>query len=333
MRKRVTLTEVARLSGVSRQVVSAIVAPARGGSVRYSPETFGKVMKIVDAMGFRPNRTARNLVNNRHGNIGVLIREYGLVWGDTLRHILCEAHKFGQVVVLDYFPEDGSGLPSIIKEDAVDGLIIFEDIDVAVLSEVDHQGIPCVRVNTNIRNLPGTITFSEQSAMRIAVDLFVRKDRRDLAMLASSGDHYSQRLRKKGFLMAARSAGLSPPSTVFIDNAYSTHDYQSQLDEIRRLFRKRPGVNGVLLSEDRMAPALYKVAAELGKHIPKDLAVIGVNNSLTAVAVSPSLTSLYVNSEEVGLRAVQMLNELIDDLPNAGKPYKCEYDIVEREST
>ena len=333
MPKRLTLTEIAALSGVSRQVVSAVVNPDRCGTVRYSKQTSERVQAIVGRTGFRLNRTARNLVRNRHGCLGILIREYGLVWGDTLRHILAAAHDNGQVVVLDYLPDNPAEMPSIVKEDAVDGILLFEDIDGGVLAAVDRLGVPCVRINTNARTVPGAITFDELGAMRMAVDHFVARGRRTLAICVGSGGHYSQRLRKKGFQLAARAAGLAPVSTVFLDRSPAATQPRQQEYELERLLTKRPDIDAVVLTQDRMAPHFYRCAARLGRRIPGDIAVIGVNNSPVAQAVTPELTSLYVKSEEVGTRAVQMLNDQIRSGDGRGGHGTCAYHLIQRDST
>ncbi len=63
----VTLSDVARFVGVSAQSVSnALNNPAR-----VAPETRARILAAVEQLGYRPNRSARALRNQRSRLIGI----------------------------------------------------------------------------------------------------------------------------------------------------------------------------------------------------------------------------------------------------------------------
>ena len=67
----------------------------------------------------------------------------------------------------------------------------------------------------------------------------------------------------------------------------------------------------VLVSDDILAMALVKTALELHLHIPEDLSVISFNNSLFSKLSSPQLTSIDINSRQLGIEAAsQMINHI-----------------------
>ena len=66
--KRVTMTQVAALSGVSYQTVSRVV----NGLPDVADTTRERVLKVMSEVGYRPNATARQLVSQRSSVVGVV---------------------------------------------------------------------------------------------------------------------------------------------------------------------------------------------------------------------------------------------------------------------
>ena len=69
MKKRTTINDIAREAGVSRQTVSRAI----NGMGGISADTRERVLKTVDALGFRPNRLAQGMVNSQTHTIGLVI--------------------------------------------------------------------------------------------------------------------------------------------------------------------------------------------------------------------------------------------------------------------
>ena len=66
----VTMKDIARYSGVSRQTVSA----ALNGKPGVSPETRARILDICKSLGFQPNAMATALVRKRTRIIAVIVR-------------------------------------------------------------------------------------------------------------------------------------------------------------------------------------------------------------------------------------------------------------------
>jgi DNA-binding LacI/PurR family transcriptional regulator len=332
---RPTLSTIALRAGVSRQVVSAILGVSPGGNVRYSAETRRRVMRLVRQTSFRPNRTAKNLVQKRHGALGVLVANFGAIHDGVLSIMLAEAHKHRQLLMLDEMPEGDEGLPVFLAEDSVDGLVVFEDLEPRLQREIERLAIPCVRVNANVRTQPGCITYDETGAMQMAVRHLVERGRRHLALIAGdAGGHYSQQLRRTGIQKAALSAGLPLVEVHTLGlRHYFGSDGHAASDGVAAFLDAHPQVDGVVLSVDGMAPLFYRACGRAGRRIPDDVAVVGVNNSPIALGVFPSLTSLFVEPRRVAEEAIRLLNESIEGERPPRAPVKLAYTLTIREST
>jgi DNA-binding LacI/PurR family transcriptional regulator len=249
--------------------------------------------------------------------------------------MLAEARAQGQVLMLEALPEKRDELPVFLREHSVDGLVLFEDIDSRIQNEVQRLGVPAVLVNANVRNRPGCVTYDEVGAMRMAVEHFAAGGKRNVAIVAGADrHHYSSRLRRKGVLRAAAERDLPEPKVLHV--AVRRTQEAGCGEACRQMvsfLETNPDVDSVVLAADSLAPQFYRAAAMVGRRIPDDVAVIGVNNSSIALGLLPSLTSLHVHPGKVGGETVRLLNEFIQKGRPPERPVKLDYSLVVREST
>ena len=79
---------------------------------------------------------------------------------------------------------------------------------------------------------------------------------------------------------------------------------------------KRPDrPTAVVASDDILAVALKRVCVQQGLLVPDDLSIISFNNSLFARITSPQLTSIDINSFQLGIEAASQLINHIEN-PN-----------------
>jgi LacI family transcriptional regulator/LacI family purine nucleotide synthesis repressor len=88
----------------------------------------------------------------------------------------------------------------------------------------------------------------------------------------------------------------------------------------------------VICVNDNNAIGAIKSTIEHGLSIPKDISIIGFDDTPLASAVIPELTTISQNTYQLGKQAVDVLHELI----NQGKPKKqtvLEPRLIIRQST
>ena len=67
----------------------------------------------------------------------------------------------------------------------------------------------------------------------------------------------------------------------------------------------------MLVSDDILALSLERICMEAGISIPEDLSILSFNNSLFARLTSPQLTSIDINSGQLGMEtATQMISHI-----------------------
>ena len=70
--RRVTQSDVAAMAGVSTAVVSAVISPKPGKTIRVGEEAEKRVRAAMEALGYAPDVVAQSLAGGRRNIIGVV---------------------------------------------------------------------------------------------------------------------------------------------------------------------------------------------------------------------------------------------------------------------
>lgn len=129
--------------------------------------------------------------------------------------------------------------------------------------------------------------------------------------------------RQQGFVDAATADGLPCSCTTSVDEV--------DKDWVASLGRSV----GVLAANDRYAWYAISVCREIGRRVPEDLAVLGVDNDvLLDDLVKPTLSSMKPAAFQVGIEAGRLLSALMDGGRPPAKPILLPPDgVVTRNST
>ncbi len=343
-KKRVTLTQIADLSGVSQPTVSAILGNCKGNNTRFSQKTYERVMKVAEELNYRPNRTSRLFKEERHGALAVLATDLHIIPTDCLDTLASIARDNDQVVTIENRPEKGA--PICVKEDAVDGIISFENIPNEFLEDCDRYKIPLVCVNNNIRHKPYSITYNEEGAVSEAVHYLAKRGRKSLAYVQGGdwveGVNYWDDARISTMKKASQELGLQEPQ-VFRFHPFRFYpdriglprerNHQAIVERAVSYFQKHPEVDAVICSNAILASYIYKAARECGKSIPEDLALITMHEEEMNFSLEPPASCLVLDHRQVGKEAALLLNRIIDEEDLPTEPTVIDYKFIEMGSS
>ncbi|HSK33209.1 MAG TPA: LacI family DNA-binding transcriptional regulator, partial [Propionicimonas sp.] len=134
-----TLTDVAKLAGVSTMTVSRVI----NGHAKVATETRERVMVAMDSLDYRPNMMARGLASGRSRSIGVLTVDTTL-YGPraALRGIEGAASERGYSVTIAHLSDPDRTAVSqganLLRSRSSDGVILLQPL----ISEVPRNGGP-----------------------------------------------------------------------------------------------------------------------------------------------------------------------------------------------
>ncbi|MEG0228470.1 MAG: substrate-binding domain-containing protein, partial [Lachnospiraceae bacterium] len=138
--------------------------------------------------------------------------------------------------------------------------------------------------------------------------------------------------RAEGCKDALKNAGLDDKFGRNMSSGDYTH--QSGYVAMNDLLKRMPEIDGVFVANDQMAVGALKALSEKGKKIPEDVKVIGYDNVFISSILEPSLSTVHVRKRHIGLEAVTMLlNRMEDDTPRDGEAVVMETKVVVRKST
>jgi len=164
----------------------------------------------------------------------------------------------------------------------------------------------------------------------IAVRHMLELGRKKIAIISGNLDMPSAVDRLMGYREALAAAG-HPLDPTLEEVADYVPDRAHMAME--RLLLNHPDVDGVFCASDLMAAAAMRVLHQAKKRVPEDVAIVGFDDSPTAWATRPPLTSVRQPIEELGRATVETLMRDMSDQDEAPRKVVFDTELVVREST
>lgn len=351
MAKRVTLAQIGKKVGVSPMTVSAALSLLSPDSpVRVSPDKARKIRKVAKQMGYQANLLARALRNRRTNTIGVLFRSVHApsvmsvridmlvqrLFADGYRAHLAVAHGnlddlAAQVTDLLAWQVDGLIIHDLFAEEFDERWKNIEEL-------VSGRRVPLVMCDSDFPiSIPCAMVASDhEHGGKIAAEHLLELGHRQLAFVGMRSGPPGRRL--KGAMQAVakvRGAVLSvfePASTGLSDDPISAVLHASQ-EGVRTFIEKRGEITGVMCSNDLTAALLTSQLREAGVNVPRDISVVGYDDSEYARTPSPALTTVHHLAAETGRAAAELLLEQLGDSPKPPRKITMTPALVVRQST
>ncbi|KQR67791.1 LacI family transcriptional regulator [Arthrobacter sp. Leaf337] len=306
--KRATILDVAAAAGVSRQTVTR----AMNGMPGIKESTRQRVQELAQELGYTPSRFAKGLVQGARTSVGLAIPDLTNPYYPAFASSVVElATLRGWHVVVDDYGHGGrSGL------DAVEHLAPQVDAVIGYLGgHADHaQSVlgrrPLIVLDEAQEGAAGRINFDYDHAALLAVDRLIHTKRQHIAYLEaaaapSGGVHVPSTVRGKAVAGRLDEAGMSWSLIVAEETA------EAAKVAAAAFLRAHPETDGILVFNDLMAAGVLKAAADAGRRVPEDCAVVGMDGIPLGELLTPQLSTLALDLREVGRAAVELLDGLL----------------------
>jgi DNA-binding LacI/PurR family transcriptional regulator len=304
----VTISEVAAAAGVSRQTVSNVLnAPSR-----VAPDTAARVRRVIEELGYRPNRAARNLRERASRCIGFKINSPAGVSNllDRFLHALTEAAAAAGYHVMIFAPaavdEELAAYEDLIGTGTVDGFVLA---DVALgdprLPWFAHRGIPFVCFGRPWGQENGRFTWADVDGaygVAQAVDHLVSCGHRRIAYLGwPEGTGFGDE-RRAGWRDAMARHGLT---TEDLDGA-CPEDVAVAAALATDLLTGPAPPTAFACGSDTFALAA-RLAGGVDAGGSPNVDVVGFDDSPAAMLMSPPLASVRQPVAEIARQVVSLL--------------------------
>ncbi len=260
--QRPTIVDVAALSGVSKSTVSNVLR----GEGRVADSTRGRVLEAIDALGYRPNSLARDLVRRRSSTIGVVLGDLANTFYAELVKLLelrISAASYTTIVCnTDGHAELERARVEMLLERAVSGVVMLQfSGDGAVLDELRAAGVPAVVVSC-WDDRTDCVAVDDAAGMAAAVEHLHALGHRRIAHVSSHlVEDATRAARYAGYEAAMRRHGLAPAALDF------------------DAWPGRGDFTAFAAANDVIAVALIDALESAGARVPADASVVGFDGT------------------------------------------------------
>lgn len=324
-----TIRDVAAKAGVSVMVVSRVL----NGERHVSEAARAKVEAAVEALGYRPNVFARGLPGGRSFLICLLIPELipGYIaefqLGATARcrakgyHLVAQPYDSRQ-------PRYAEAVSDAIAYLRPDGFILTPPIsdDLGVLDVLEASRTAYVRLAPGLDPQRGrSISIDESEAARQMTLVLLAAGHERIGFVKAHPDHLAASRRYDGYAQALDERGITADADLVRQGDF---DFTGgEVCGTSLLTQKQPPT-AIFASNDDTALGVMAAASRLGLQVPRDLSVVGFDDSELAQHAWPRLTTVRQPIAGMAATAADMLiggSELPDR-------HVADFEIVTRHS-
>jgi DNA-binding LacI/PurR family transcriptional regulator len=337
--KRSTQTDVARLAGVSRAVVSHVVSNRPAGGITITEETRRRVLAAIEVTGYQPDASAQSLRLGKTRSVGVLIPDtQNPHYWQVVRGVEDAARPHGYDLFFSSTSLDPdrelAGVRALTRR-RVDGLILmltyYDKLESELLALRSSQsalvlfGLPpssALEVDT------AEPSHGEGAAEMMAHLLGLGHRRIALVLGVATPTLGVERLA--AYEAALRAAGLPVDPELIVHTGPQIEDgYGAAL----HLLDLRPRPTAIVAVNDYLAIGVLRACVERGVRVPNDVSVAGFDDIDVAAYLTPGLTTVRVSAEEMGRRAFCLLLDRIEHPASPPQHVRVPAQLVLRAST
>ncbi|MFI3291152.1 MAG: LacI family DNA-binding transcriptional regulator [Opitutales bacterium] len=310
--KKATLKDIANITGLSLSAVSQALNPSSKTTIGLSEVSIKKARQVAKKMNYRTHWGAVSIRSNFMYNLAFLKVEgkgEKAIHSPFLPSFTKTAGLKNFAVTMLSIDEDTKNLPSLFKNNRLDGIVVDASISLptSLEAELNSSNIPRITINKKLEQ--NAIYVDEvHSASDITNYLIERQHKRILFLKPPEKDdnHYSIADREKGYLKAMKEAGL----TTEVVEVESSLDYNQRLDCSFLDFDNLP--DAILAYDDNLANTIAKVFYRKNIRIPHQISLAGFNGNIGALSAWCPLSTMLMPHNEMGKIAFEMLFKLIE---------------------
>jgi len=329
--RRATLADVAERASVDRSVVSRVLSGDSSLSIRDS--TRERVLQAVADLEYRPNATARSLRQGRTGILGLLIPDFmNPVYPAIVKGAEAAAGELGAGLLMASSCDGGFGgrrYAELVTQGRIDGLVLAGQSETdEVLASLLRSGVPWLMLNLCSNDTRRCVVLDDQRAAILAVNHLLEQGHTRIAHLGGPPTVASASRRRAGYEAALREARVDPTGGTI------TAEYTEEAGAraMERLLAAEDRPTAIFAANMFQAIGALRANRLVGVSVPRDLSIVAIHDLRPAAFVDPALTTVRMPLEELGSRAVHLLEQSSPD-ENFQEVVAEPMELVVRDST
>jgi LacI family transcriptional regulator len=312
-----SITDVAKLAGVSAATVSRVVSSA---PYAVSPATRARVLDAARTLDYVPNALARGLLKSYIPVVGVVVHDItDPYFSEVVRGVEDAAAPGGYLVITcssDRIPERESSYVRLLRSMRAATLIFAgSGLDDPAVNEEMRKHVAAMRgYGAAVVHLSphafGDADVGVDNAGGIAsmVAELVRLGHRQIAFLAGPTSLYVAHQRSEGYRRGLADAGIPFDERLVVSTAFNRQGGALGIDT---LLAGSVRFTAICSANDLLALGALQRLAELGIEVPGDVSVAGFDDIQTAAIATPGLSTVRLPLHEIGRRGFVFAERLL----------------------
>lgn len=335
--KKVTMQEIADSLNISRVTVWKVFNNYPGVSdvlckqIMTKAEELGYLKQkqnIQDDIQIHNKIDTYSPVTNMTVSVVVSRPESSMFWMNIIHHIAKELFNSDINLMYTYLPaktSEGYTLPSILTGQALDGIIVLNVYDYDILTMLN--GLTMEKVFLDLvtpfpeETLTGDLFLLEgKSLIRKITDSIISKGRKEIGFIGDIAYARTNNDRYLGFLEAMNRNQLQVNPDYCLTHSIGIYSYAEEINAFLAGLKKMP--EAFVCASDYVAHFLVKYLNANNYNIPEDIAVSGYDGTTEYIAQENYLTTVMVQTKELGKRLVK---QLLYRIANPDAPIEVTY--------
>ncbi len=325
-----SIKDVADAAGVSTATVSRVLT----NKPHVRPEVRDRVLAVVEAMDYRPNRVARSLRVQKSNVIGLIVADIRNPFFTAVsRSVEDIAYQHRLNVFLcntDENPVKEKMYLELMQDENVAGIILSPTRKLTeTFAQTERFNIPTVTIDRRIpdANIDSILIDNVEAAYNITKHLIDDGHRRIAALLGL--DSFTAKERHKGYARALAKHGIEPSPTIV---HYVRPKEEDGYKMTRDLLRLAEPPDAILCSNALLLEGTFRALSESALAIPDEIALAGFDDPTWTTLVKPQVTVIQQPVYEIGKVAADLLIERMAEPERAAREIILKSKLIVRQS-
>ena len=333
------IVDVAKKAGVAISTVSNII----NGTRYVSPETTQRVLQVIQELGYETDPIARQMKSGRSNMIGIIITNFSRVFfAPVLRHCREIAAAQGFTLMCIESNDDfelEQQYVNTLRQNRFDAIILD------TVAEPDHYeyfeklrtlsckgkqiAVVCLERNCIEYGLD-SVEPDNYSGAVLATEHLLKFGCENILHITGPVNSLSAEKRVRGYNDTINRYPKLKPQIALGD--FSS---QSGYDAVKKMILRNRELpfDAIFASNDQMAVGALKALKECHVRVPQEVRVVGFDDSFVASLVDPSLTSIHISRSNIGIEAMNMVLDRLEDFSADAHCSAIETNLIVRKST
>lgn len=329
MTSRLTIKDIARISGVGISTVSRVV----NNRPDVSPETRQLVLDVVSTNGYTPNSNAKHLKQRNSDYIGVIVRGSrnmflaGLL--EQLQHCIEKTDYHFLPWYIDERGDEILAAQNLYNERKVQGIVFLGGSAQGRERELDSFPVPCVFATADASDIASknvmSVSVDDMHAAKSAIDYLFDCGHTRIAVVGGALEAANSiGLRYRGVLESYLEHGKVFDPTMYLTSSFS---FSTAYQAVSKALANGLDCTAVFAMSDVMAVGASKAITDAGLAIPDDISVIGYDGIELAAYLTPTLATVRQPIDRIAKECVRLITSAIEaykDVPVRHIALPCE---------